>query len=90
MASSASTISTAGVVEPDSIVQRHIEKRLFLAVIFVRQLAIFELDGFSVGKERDLNCVLACLHRRGSTSFSLFCHDRSCNSSLQVFLKPEA
>ena len=38
-----------------SIVQRDVENRLFLAVIFIWQFAVLELDGLTFGQECNLN-----------------------------------
>jgi len=43
------------MVEMDAVVQGDVEQRLLLAVVFVGQLAVFELDGLAFGQERYLN-----------------------------------
>ena len=58
------------------IVQRDVEDRLFLAVIFVGQLAVLELHGLAFGQECDLHRVFAGrVFGRGAGSLCFFfCH----------------
>src|SRR5438874_1425760 len=45
VASGASTIAAASMIQRDTVIQRDIEKRLLFSMIFVRQFAVLELDG---------------------------------------------
>jgi len=73
----AGTISATGVIEMDAKVQRHVEQRLFLAVILVWQFAVLECDSFSLGKKRDFNRVFAGgIHRRRSTALRFMLRHR--------------
>ena len=47
------------MIERDVIIERDIEERLLFAVIFVRQLAVFELDSLAFGEERNLTVLSA-------------------------------
>src|ERR1700730_7380456 len=57
MTSRAGAVSSARVIEMNAEVQRHIEQRLFLAMVFIRQLAVFEGHRLAFRKEGDLNRV---------------------------------
>jgi hypothetical protein len=58
MASRAGAISAAGMIEMNAEVERNIEQRLFLAVVFVGQAAVLECDSLAFRKESDFDRVL--------------------------------
>src|SRR5262249_35386077 len=57
----ASAVSSAGVVEEKVVVHGHVENRLGLAVIGIRQLPLFELEGLVRGHEGHANGIRARL-----------------------------
>src|SRR5258708_5102765 len=57
----------AGVVGRNAMVERDVENRLLLAVIFVRQLSVLELHCLAFGQERDLDRVFAGSFFSGSS-----------------------
>src|ERR1700688_449312 len=76
MTGGAGAIPAAGMVERDAEIQRHVEQRLLLAVIFVGQLSILELHGLAFGQEGDLYCVFAgsVFGQRASSLCLFFSH----------------
>jgi hypothetical protein len=73
MARGARIVAAASMVERDVIVQRHVEDRLLLAVILVRQLAVLESDCLTLRQERYLYRIFTWRVFRGrARSVSLF------------------
>src|SRR5271165_4861955 len=55
VASGAGAVASAGVLQMKAEVHRNVEDRLRLAMVLVAQLAVFELKGLVVRKERQLD-----------------------------------
>src|SRR5450755_3249847 len=73
MAGRAGAVSSARMIEVDAKVQRHIEQRLFFAMVFIRQFAVFEGHRLAFRKECDLNCVFTgSIHCGGSGALRFF------------------
>src|ERR1700733_16150480 len=82
MAGSAGTIAPTGVVKGYSVVERDVENRLFLAVVFVGQLAVLILHGLALGQECDLHHIFAgCFFGNGSSAL-VFIFFHNCSSDV--------
>src|SRR5580704_17566365 len=86
MARGAGTVPAARVIEADAVVQSNIQQRLFLAVVFVRQLAVIKFHGFAFGQKRDLHRVFSWSIRgcRACAVCLFFSHSYSCAAGVRL------
>src|SRR5689334_19458185 len=79
MAGGAGAVAPARVVEPDSVVQGHVQQRLLLAMILIGKFAVLKRNSLALRKECDLYRILARgIHRGRPRSLRLFVrHSRS-------------